>query len=246
MHKLTSLLSFAGKLTKLPGTFWQKPLRSITMTKFYSTDQLNRPFTAMLNRWLLWMYTTGSIISLSQESLGIWVIKSSPSTWSTLLTQKISYSLHDFSLKVLAGRLFCRGWFCSPFQAEECRLPVAWHLKQSFCLHASLFVMRQYRPKSIYASQDIIRRSHAAGKTCAARVFFFNIIFKDLILLKYNFFIFKYRGIEWRMEHARASNYWTHDGRICEYFPQVKEIEKNPKSARCLVFQPTKASAHTR
>jgi hypothetical protein len=40
-----------------------------------------------------------------------------------------------------------------------------------------------------------------------ARVFFFNIIFKDLILLKYNFYIFKYRGIEWRMEHARASNY---------------------------------------
>jgi hypothetical protein len=46
-----------------------------------------------------------------------------------------------------------------------------------------LFVMRQYRPKSIYASQDIIIRSHAAGKTwwvlglssLCARVCFFLI-----------------------------------------------------------------------
>jgi len=42
---------------------------------------------------------------------------------------------------------------------------------------------------------------------CLRVFFFFNIIFKDLILFKIQYFIFKYRGIKLRMEHARASNY---------------------------------------
>ena len=165
-------------------------------------------FTAILNRWLLWMYTTVSTISLfSLESLGIWVIKStsrgrlidhilhywsasrSRKTRGDEITIKSQYKLYmravlrhlliycplhvitmkhafdsknvlgitggkqgacqwlfDFSLDVIAARLFCRRWFCPPFQAEECKLPVVWHSKQSFCLHASSFSMRQYRP----------------------------------------------------------------------------------------------------